>query len=1506
MPPPPPPPAIDLRSPPNPKPGRPPSGPDAAAAAEDDSVSSGGGAAAAGAGACGGGEGFGPSARLRRQRPRLVKVRRRSEARPAEVGPVFNPFRAESDVECRVKTGSVDNPCSGSAGLRNRDEGTGQEVKCLFEDVGFVFGAPRKSSPLNKDFLASGTTALVGEPASDDNDAKGCRKFEGFVFGAKQRDLESNLELEIGNSGGDTQKSVSGNGAEGRADSARLSGNLDDFSHGCKNNKTALEPNLNPGKGGCDRTGAFSCCGENGKAKLETEVRAGNAGFSSVDNEYDLESISGREQSSDNVKEANFIDGKATRSNDNAFFVFGADHGQSTSLPMSEKRNTRKEPELKENGDPSFVFGSSWFGLGSNLTTKTKESRENLENPELNDSGSFKIGTELESQRMEPTETLSNEGHGNGPFVFQGNTENISFQCKRQEKSCNAEVRINGDNLGNRSSDPDEQIINLGSNNVENNKSASTCSADAAGSSSTLDLQESMQNLSVEDRRDIGGTNNGNNSTDSETAFVFRSGPCISNPFHGNLATPMGQTRNPNFDGFSDPAESGSSFMKFEEDQFIFKNNANIASESTGISSNKPYIFQAGVIESSDMAQFSSNPVNDNALAENLDDKEKFSFLNTLDSSGASNGDFRVPEWDPSCFKANLCQDLKIEFNEKSRSTKYKKYKKSAKLRQPSKGKVTTEEHHGLAENNYQETTQASDCYSPMDFSPYQEAAANDQCSKQSSSVTLDESVAFGNANATLASSSTIPTTSGHMGSSMERLVSDEGNSKSGETVLGAEAAHFKSSTDLPCSAFGAAVASSEDGSVFSKAENQATDYTKQSAFASNLHEVDHKTFAFSASSSAQTGLLGRKQLHKKKSRVKSENCPFVISPCPGARDGSFSLQLPNSSGTFFPSDTKQGHEGGQRLFQEKEQNILNSNENVIHGETNSSSSAMIEEACEKWRMRGNQAYKNGKFSRAEEYYTKGVNSVPSGEELGYCLKPLLLCYSNRAATRMSLERIREAIEDCIAAATIDPNFLKVQLRAANCHLILGEVENALKYYNKCLATGADICLDRRLVIEAADGLQKAQKVAECVSLSTKILEEKTSDAATRALEMLSEALSISKFSEKLLEMKAEALHMLRKYDDVMKLCEQSLKFAEKNISALGGNLLSNMVDSDRGGYSAVRLWRFFLMAKSYFCLGRLEEALELLEKIEQTECYGDRDKILTSSASLSSTIRRLLKCKDAGNEAFRSKRYAEAIEHYSIALSSNVESRPFSAICFCNRAAAHQAMSQIADAIADCSLAIALDGHYAKAVSRRATLHELIRDYKQAASDVQRYISILENQSYQKTKGSGTSGELDSRNNELRKAKKRWSLIEEEMKKGTPLDVYLILGVKQSETAADIKKAYHKAALRHHPDKAGQFFARSESGNEGLLWKEIATEVHGSADRLFKIIGEAYAVLSDPSKRAEYDLEEDIRKAHKESSGYSNYRSPSHFQTSPFERGSSRRNWQENWRTHGYSRSRW
>ncbi|CAK9187685.1 unnamed protein product [Ilex paraguariensis] len=118
-------------------------------------------------------------------------------------------------------------------------------------------------------------------------------------------------------------------------------------------------------------------------------------------------------------------------------------------------------------------------------------------------------------------------------------------------------------------------------------------------------------------------------------------------------------------------------------------------------------------------------------------------------------------------------------------------------------------------------------------------------------------------------------------------------------------------------------------------------------------------------------------------------------------------------------------------------------------------------------------------------------------------------------------------------------------------------------------------------------------------------------------------------------------------------------------------------------------------------------------------------------------------------------------------------------------------------------------------------------------------------------------------------------------------------LGIDPSAATSEIKKAYRKAALRHHPDKAGQSLARSENGDDGL-WKQIAEEVHKDADRLFKMIGEAYAVLSDPTKRSRYDTEEEMRSAHNRGYGSSMSRMHADFQNCPFERSGSRQQWQE------------
>lgn len=75
------------------------------------------------------------------------------------------------------------------------------------------------------------------------------------------------------------------------------------------------------------------------------------------------------------------------------------------------------------------------------------------------------------------------------------------------------------------------------------------------------------------------------------------------------------------------------------------------------------------------------------------------------------------------------------------------------------------------------------------------------------------------------------------------------------------------------------------------------------------------------------------------------------------------------------------------------------------------------------------------------------------------------------------------------------------------------------------------------------------------------------------------------------------------------------------------------------------------------------------------------------------------------------------------------------------------------------------------QAFSRRANLHEMIRDYDQAASDLKKFIFIIENKSDEKVTPGRSAGSV-----ELKKARRNKPLMEEAAKKEISLDFYLIL----------------------------------------------------------------------------------------------------------------------------------
>jgi molecular chaperone DnaJ len=68
-----------------------------------------------------------------------------------------------------------------------------------------------------------------------------------------------------------------------------------------------------------------------------------------------------------------------------------------------------------------------------------------------------------------------------------------------------------------------------------------------------------------------------------------------------------------------------------------------------------------------------------------------------------------------------------------------------------------------------------------------------------------------------------------------------------------------------------------------------------------------------------------------------------------------------------------------------------------------------------------------------------------------------------------------------------------------------------------------------------------------------------------------------------------------------------------------------------------------------------------------------------------------------------------------------------------------------------------------------------------------------------------------------------------------TKRDYYEILGAQKGASADDIKKLYRNLVLKYHPDR-------------------VTADKKKEAEEMFKEISEAYAVLSDPQKRSQYD----------------------------------------------------
>ncbi|PPQ88738.1 hypothetical protein CVT25_008545 [Psilocybe cyanescens] len=438
---------------------------------------------------------------------------------------------------------------------------------------------------------------------------------------------------------------------------------------------------------------------------------------------------------------------------------------------------------------------------------------------------------------------------------------------------------------------------------------------------------------------------------------------------------------------------------------------------------------------------------------------------------------------------------------------------------------------------------------------------------------------------------------------------------------------------------------------------------------------------------------------------------------------------------------------------------------------------------AEKVKELGNVAFKATKYAEAATLYTKAIEMNP--------LEPSYL--TNRAASYMALKRFRPALEDCQVAVSLQSASPqpKTLLRLARCQLALGSSTPALSTIRSILA----------LEPKNAQAIQLQDKV--------QVLENhvKTFESAREKKEWGLARLALDKCLQAIEGEGGDIPAEWRYWRVELELSRGNWDAA--NIAANDAlRLNSNSPDA-----LTLRGLVLFLSGRLPQSLSHVTTALRLDPGHEPAQKLRKRVK----------DVERL---KEEGNVAFKAGRLAEALEKYSECLERIGESEEegkggqIRATLLSNRATTLLKLNRHEDALADTDASLLLSPNSFKALRTRARIHLLLEKFDACVADFKSAIEQAQ------TDGSTSDTEVRSLKGELKKA-------EAALKRSKTKDYYKILGVSRTCTEIDIKKAYRRESLIHHPDKGGD-------------------------EEKFKLVVEANAVLSDPRRRERYDMGED------------------------------------------------
>ena len=368
----------------------------------------------------------------------------------------------------------------------------------------------------------------------------------------------------------------------------------------------------------------------------------------------------------------------------------------------------------------------------------------------------------------------------------------------------------------------------------------------------------------------------------------------------------------------------------------------------------------------------------------------------------------------------------------------------------------------------------------------------------------------------------------------------------------------------------------------------------------------------------------------------------------------------------------------------------------------------------------------------------------------------------------MSADRYVEALEDCKKANELEPNNTKILHRLARVYTSLGRAQEALDTYSQIQPPAS------------AKDKAPAQIMLQHIKQAEDSLRNGTSGSmALHALDQAVRGLG-------------STVDVPRKW----KLMRGEAYLKMGNVNALGDaqNVAMSLLRSNNQDPEAL-----VLRGRALYAQGDNEKAIgHFRQALSCDPDFKDAVKYLRM-------VQKLDRMKEDGNMCFKTGKYQQAVDTYTQALEVDAQNKGTNSKILQNRAMCLTKLKKYKEAIADCTRALELDPSYTKARKTKAKALGESGDWDEA---------VRELKSIQESSPSEPGIAKEVRNAEL------------ELKKSKRKDYYKILGVEKDAGDNEMKKAYRKLAIVHHPDK--------NPGDE-------------EAANRFKDIGEAYETLSDP-----------------------------------------------------------